>query len=130
MLPLLDDSDSLIRDGAGRFIGLVTMEDLLEEMFGEIYDEREHQKALPRRPDTQLSQRIRQRTRSGRLVAPQVSESRAARKSAEIPASEEATAGPESASPIASASEWNATDESDEHGGEREKSAGREEGGT
>ena len=32
----------------GKVVGLITMEDLLEELFGEIYDEREQQKAAVR----------------------------------------------------------------------------------
>lgn len=39
---------ALVVNEYGRLVGLVTMEDLLEELFGEIRDEREAQKALAR----------------------------------------------------------------------------------
>ncbi|GAB4520107.1 MAG: hemolysin family protein [Haliangiales bacterium] len=41
---------ALVVDEHGRLVGLITMEDLLEELFGEIRDEREFQKARPRQP--------------------------------------------------------------------------------
>jgi putative hemolysin len=40
---------ALVVNEYGKLIGLVTMEDLLEELFGEIRDERELQKASPRK---------------------------------------------------------------------------------
>ncbi len=43
---------ALVVDEYGKLIGLVTMEDLLEELFGEIRDEREAQKALGGSPST------------------------------------------------------------------------------
>ena len=36
---------AVVVDEYGKVVGLVTMEDLLEELFGEIYDEREQMKA-------------------------------------------------------------------------------------
>lgn len=46
---------ALVTEQDKNLVGLVTMEDLLEELFGEIQDEREHKKSLPPRLGTHTS---------------------------------------------------------------------------
>lgn len=55
---------ALVVNEYGKLIGLVTMEDLLEELFGEISDEREHQKAS-------VVHRVRLSTAPVSLISPE-----------------------------------------------------------
>lgn len=48
---------AFVGEGDGRLVGMITMEDLLEELFGEIRDEREREKAMPLRLDSHISGR-------------------------------------------------------------------------